>query len=59
MNLTEDFGDAYFVKRIKTKKQRMEMHWLDSNWVRARLREIGHHRAKILDIGCSDGAFLN
>ena len=59
MNLTEDFGDAYFVKRIKTKKQRMEMHRLDFNWVRARLREIGHNRAKILDVGCSDGAFLN
>ena len=59
MNLIEDFGDSYFEKRIKTQKQRLDMHRLDFNWVQARLREIGHHRAKILDIGCSDGAFLN
>lgn len=35
------------------------MHQLDFDWVRKKLGKMPHAKYKILDIGCSDGSFLN
>ena len=59
MDYPNDFNDLYFAKRLHTQKLRHKMHRLDYNWIRAKLGEIGSTRYKILDIGCSDGHFLN
>ena len=54
-----DFKDLYFEQRLQTEEQRHAMHRLDYNWVRAKLGKNLSKRLTVLDIGCSDGHFLN
>ena len=54
-----DFDGDYFLARNATKKQRETMHELDRKWVTKILStsRFSQH-SSLLDIGCSDGKFL-
>jgi SAM-dependent methyltransferase len=55
----KDFDDAYFLARIPTNKQRETMHELDRKWITQNLLTSKFsHQSSLLDIGCSDGKFL-
>lgn len=53
----QDFSDKYFSDRQTDSSRRSKMHELDLKFVNARINLPND--AKILDFGCSDGAFVS
>ena len=55
--MNETFNSTYFQNRTHDKINRNKMYQLDINFIRKNVNDIAKYR--ILDVGCSDGSFIN